>query len=113
LEAIPRLQSAALPPAPELLDVDEPDALVDACPPVPVDEDVVDEEAMPGWPPAPVPVDPEAFAPEVVDEEVAPDGRPPPAPALFDVECAELQATLPAMVTNPQTLESRMTLEPS
>jgi hypothetical protein len=91
LEAIPRLQSVGLlPPVPEVLDVDElvvdPDALVDPAPPVAA------------------PVDP-----EVLDEEVV----APPAPAPVDVECAEPQATLPAMVTNPQTVGSRMALEPS
>jgi hypothetical protein len=99
LAAIPRLQSAAPPPpAPELLDaevlVEVPAAVVDPAPPVP---------AL---------VDPEVVAPEVVDDEVAPEGAPP-APAPVDVECAELQAMLPATVTNPQTVGSRMTLEPS
>jgi hypothetical protein len=114
LEAIPRLQSAALPPAPELLDVEDPDALVDAGPPEPVDADVVVEEVTPdeAWPPAPVPVDPEVVDPEALDE-VAPDDRPPPAPALLDVECAELHAMLPAMMQNPQTLGSCMTFSPS
>jgi hypothetical protein len=109
LEAIPRLQSAALPPpVPELLDAEgvvvDADALADPAPPTPapVDEEVAPDEA---WAPAPAPVDPEA-----VDEEFAPDIFPPPAPAPVDVECAEPQAMLPATVTNPQTVRSRITL---
>jgi hypothetical protein len=99
LEAIPLLQSAALPPVPDV--VVDPEALVDP-------EVLVDPA-----PPAPVLVDPDAVTAEAL---VALGDVAPPAPAPVDVvptpPCAP-QATMPATAPNPQMVENRMGMAPS